>query len=66
MLSAINAVVCIVAVAIMVVFPSSLTEEEEALQKKYAKLKKKVSKPNGRLVSHPHGRTGIGNKEVHV
>ncbi len=26
----------------MVVFPSSLTEEEEALQKKYAKLKKKV------------------------
>lgn len=39
---AVNAVVCIVAVAIMVVFPSSLTEEEEALQKKYAKLKKKV------------------------
>lgn len=28
----------------MVVFPSSLTEEEEALQKKYAKLKKKVCK----------------------
>lgn len=26
----------------MVVFPSSLTEEEESLQKKYAKLKKKV------------------------
>lgn len=26
----------------MVVFPSALTEEEEALQKKYAKLKKKV------------------------
>lgn len=26
----------------MVVFPNSLTEEEEALQKKYAKLKKKV------------------------
>lgn len=30
------------AVDSMVVFPSSLTEEEEALQKKYAKLKKKV------------------------
>lgn len=29
---------------VMVVFPSSLTEEEEALQKKYAKLKKKVSR----------------------
>lgn len=42
----------------MVVFPSSLTEEEEALQKKYAKLKKKVSKPNGRLRSRT-GRTGI-------
>ncbi len=26
----------------MAIFPSSLTEEEEALQKKYAKLKKKV------------------------
>lgn len=26
----------------MVMFPNSLTEEEEALQKKYAKLKKKV------------------------
>ncbi|TDH03946.1 hypothetical protein EPR50_G00147120 [Perca flavescens] len=29
------------AAAIMAVFPNSLTEEEEALQKKYAKLKKK-------------------------
>ncbi|MED6267936.1 hypothetical protein CHARACLAT_017116 [Characodon lateralis] len=29
------------AVAVMVLFPNSLTEEEEALQKKYAKLKKK-------------------------
>lgn len=28
----------------MAIFPSSLTEEEEALQKKYAKLKKKVKK----------------------
>lgn len=45
---AVNAVVCIVAGAVMVVFPSSLTEEEEALQKKYAKLKKKVRK-----LSHP-------------
>ncbi len=26
----------------MAIFPSSLTEEEETLQKKYAKLKKKV------------------------
>lgn len=26
----------------MAIFPSSLTEDEEALQKKYAKLKKKV------------------------
>lgn len=26
----------------MAIFPNSLTEEEEALQKKYAKLKKKV------------------------
>lgn len=28
---------------VMVLFPNSLTEEEEALQKKYAKLKKKVT-----------------------
>lgn len=34
--------VCVVALAVMVMFPNSLTEEEEALQKKYAKLKKKV------------------------
>lgn len=27
----------------MVAFPNSLTEEEETLQKKYAKLKKKAS-----------------------
>lgn len=47
-LPGVNVVVCFVAVAVMVVFPSSLTEEEEALQKKYAKLKKKVS-----LLSHP-------------
>lgn len=42
LLPLVHVVVCIVAVVIMVVFPSSLTEEEEALQKKYAKLKKKV------------------------
>lgn len=44
MFPAVNAVVSIVAIITMVVFPSSLTEEEEALQKKYAKLKKKVKK----------------------
>lgn len=33
---------CLVVSVIMVMFPSSLTEEEEALQKKFAKLKKKV------------------------
>lgn len=38
----------------MVVFPSSLTEEEEALQKKYAKLKKKVRRPNIRSLLNPH------------
>lgn len=29
---------------VMLAFPNSLTEEEEALQKKYAKLRKKVRK----------------------
>jgi len=29
--------------AVMLPLPSSLTEEEESLQKKYAKLKKKVN-----------------------
>lgn len=60
LLPAINVVFCIVAVAIMVVFPSSLTEEEEALQKKYAKLKKKVS------TSIKCMTTTILNKDVYV
>lgn len=42
LVTAINKLFCILAFAAMVVFPSSLTEEEEALQKKYAKLRKKV------------------------
>lgn len=42
LLTTVDRLVCISDFAAMVVFPSSLTEEEEALQKKYAKLRKKV------------------------
>lgn len=42
LLTTVDRLVYILAFAAMVVFPSSLTEEEEALQKKYAKLRKKV------------------------
>lgn len=42
LLSTVDRPVCFSDFAAMVVFPSSLTEEEEALQKKYAKLRKKV------------------------
>lgn len=42
LLSTVDRLVCFSDFSAMVVFPSSLTEEEEALQKKYAKLRKKV------------------------
>lgn len=42
LLTTVDRLFCILDIAAMVVFPSSLTEEEEALQKKYAKLRKKV------------------------
>lgn len=42
LLTTVDSLVYLLGFAIMVVFPSSLTEEEEALQKKYAKLRKKV------------------------